>query len=216
MPDSLSLLISLIFVIFAYLLGSLPNGYLLGRYLEGIDIREHGSGSTGATNVFRTLGKKAGIAVLIADLLKGVVAVGAVKGFFAFTAQSFLPLNWEPWLVTLAAIAVVVGHSKSIWLNFTGGKSVATSLGVLLVMSPIVALGTVAAFALVFGVWRIVSLGSICGAIAVNLLMVALHQPPPYIVFAAITGVYVIWRHQSNIQRLFAGTEPKLGEKLSQ
>ncbi|MGB3692760.1 MAG: glycerol-3-phosphate 1-O-acyltransferase PlsY [Spirulinaceae cyanobacterium] len=216
MVSSLSLLISLIFVIFAYLLGSLPNGYLLGRYLQGIDIREYGSGSTGATNVFRTLGKTAGIIVLMADLLKGVIAVGAVKGFFAFVAQSFLPLSWEPWFVTLAAIAAVIGHSKSIWLNFTGGKSVATSLGVLLVMSPFVALGTIVVFALVFAIWRIVSLGSICGAIAVNLLMLALNQPLPYIIFATIAGIYIIWRHQSNIQRLFAGTEPKLGENLSQ
>ncbi len=215
MPDSLSLLVSLVFAVFAYLLGSLPNGYWLGKYLQGIDIREHGSGSTGATNVFRTLGKKAGITVLIADLLKGVVAVGAVKVFFALVEQSLILLHWEPWFVTLAAFAAVLGHSKSIWLNFTGGKSVATRLGVLLVMSPLVALGTIAAFALVFAIWRIVSLSSICGAIAVNLLMLALGQPLPYMIFAVIAGIYVIWRHQSNIQRLLAGKEPKLGEKLS-
>ena len=215
MPNSLSLLVGLVFAVFAYLLGSLPNGYWLGKYLQGIDIREHGSGSTGATNVFRTLGKKAGITVLIADLFKGVVAVGAVKVFFALVEQSLIPPHWEPWLVTLAAFAAVLGHSKSIWLNFTGGKSVATSLGVLLVMSPLVALGTIAAFALVFAIWRIVSLSSICGAIAVNLLMLALGQPLPYMIFAVIAGIYVIWRHQSNIQRLLAGKEPKLGEKLS-
>ena len=215
MPNSLSLLVGLVFAVFAYLLGSLPNGYWLGKYLQGIDIREHGSGSTGATNVFRTLGKKAGITVLIADLFKGVVAVGAVKVFFALVEQSLIPLHWEPWFVTLAAFAAVLGHSKSIWLNFTGGKSVATSLGVLLVMSPLVALGTITAFALVFAIWRIVSLSSICGAIAVNLLMLALGQPLPYMIFAVIAGIYVIWRHQSNIQRLLAGKEPKLGEKLS-
>lgn len=215
MPNSLSLLVGVVFAVFAYLLGSLPNGYWLGKYLQGIDIREHGSGSTGATNVFRTLGKKAGITVLIADLLKGVVAVGAVKVFFALLEHPLIPEYWEPWLVTLAAFAAVIGHSKSIWLNFTGGKSVATSLGVLFVMSPLVALGTIIVFASVFAIWRIVSLSSICGAIAVNLLMLVLNQPLPYIIFAAIAGTYVIWRHQSNIQRLLEGKEPKLGEKLS-
>lgn len=125
----------------AYLLGAIPSGYLAGRLLKGIDIREHGSKSTGATNVLRTLGKWPALAVLIADVLKGVVAVVVARSFCPWlstelsqTPPSVLQI-WLPWAVCLAGIAVLLGHSRSIWLNFTGGKSAATGLGVLLAMS---------------------------------------------------------------------------------
>ena len=210
----LSYLASGSLVILAYLLGSLPTGYWLGRYLQGIDIREVGSGSTGATNVLRTLGKKAAITVLGVDLLKGAIAVTLVRGAYQFVPVTILSANWLDWLVLLAGLAAVIGHSKSIFLNFTGGKSVATSLGVLLAMAPAVGLGTLGSFLLVLALSRIVSLSSLCGAIAVNLLMVVLHQPLPYCLFAAIAGIYVIIRHRSNISRLLAGTEPKIGQKI--
>jgi glycerol-3-phosphate acyltransferase PlsY len=214
----ISLLSSLLLALIAYLLGSIPTGYLAGRYLKGIDIREHGSGSTGATNVLRTLGKGAGSAVLAIDMLKGAVAVTLVNVFYGLIpdAANYISLNWQPWLVTAAALGAVLGHSKSIWLNFTGGKSVATSLGVLLVMNPIVALGTLATFGVVIAFSRIVSISSIGGAIAVNVLMISLQQPLPYLIFTGVAGIYVIVRHRSNIERLLAGTEPKLGETLPQ
>lgn len=211
---AISFLISGLLVITAYLLGSIPTGYLAGRYLQGIDIREVGSGSTGATNVLRTLGKKAGAAVLAIDLLKGALAVALVRGIYAVYPSSLLPASWQAWLVVAAGLAAIIGHSKSLFLNFTGGKSVATSLGVLLVMSPAVALGTLAAFLLVLAFSRIVSLSSIAGALAVNLLMLLWQQPLPYLLFAGLAGIYVIIRHQSNISRLLAGTEPKIGQKL--
>lgn len=213
---AISLVIGSVLTIVAYLLGSIPTGYLAGKYLQGIDIREHGSGSTGATNVLRTLGKKAGIAVLAIDLLKGAIAVFWVKIVYIFALGELVPANWQPWLITITALAAVVGHSKSIWLNFSGGKSVATSLGVLLVMNPVVALGTLAAFGVMLTIFRIVSLSSITGAIAVNLLMIILHQPIPYLIFAGLAGTYIIFRHQSNIKRLLAGTEPKIGQKLAE
>ena len=208
-------IISGLLAIAAYLLGSIPTGYLLGRYLQGIDIREHGSGSIGATNVLRTLGKKAAIAVLTLDLLKGSLAVALVSLVISIEATE-VPGSWQPWLETGAAIAAVVGHSKSIWINFTGGKSVATSLGVLLVMNPIVALGTLAVFLIVLALSRIVSLSSISGAIAVNVFMILLQQPLPYMLFAGLVGIYITWRHRSNIGRLLAGTEPQIGKKLQQ
>lgn len=202
------------FALAAYFLGSLPTGYLIAKSLKGIDIRECGSGSTGATNVLRTVGKEAAIAVLAIDILKGAIALFLVRMLYIVTGSDILPLSLQPWLITFAGILAILGHSKSIWLQFKGGKSVATSLGVLLVMNPWVALGTIAVFGLVLAVRQIVSLGSICGAIAVNVLMVALHQPLPYCLFAAIAGVYVILRHRSNIERLLAGIEPAIGRQL--
>ena len=209
------LIVSGLLVITAYLLGSIPTGYLLGRYVQGIDIREHGSGSIGATNILRTLGKKAAITVLTLDLLKGVLAVALVSVVISIQATE-IRQNWQPWLETSAAMAAVLGHSKSIWINFTGGKSVATSLGVLLVMNPIVALGTLAVFLIMLALSRIVSLSSISGAIAVNVFMIILQEPLAYMLFAALAGVYVIWRHRNNIGRLLAGTEPRIGKKLQQ
>jgi glycerol-3-phosphate acyltransferase PlsY len=118
-------------------------------------------------------------------------------------------------MVTLAGMAALLGHSKSVFLGFTGGKSVATSLGVLLAMSWIVGIGTLTVFALVLAMSRIVSLSSIAGAIAVSGFMLLTHQPLPYILFGLLGALYVILRHRSNIQRLLSGTEPQLGQIVS-
>ncbi|MEM8829256.1 MAG: glycerol-3-phosphate 1-O-acyltransferase PlsY [Cyanobacteria bacterium P01_G01_bin.19] len=209
-----NLIIGGLLILAAYLLGSIPTGYVIGRSLKGIDIREHGSGSTGATNVLRTVGKPAAIAVLAIDLLKGAIALAIVNLAYYFISAELLPVEWHSWLITAAAVSAIIGHSKSIWLNFTGGKSVATALGVLFVMNPLIALGTLASFGLILGLSRIVSLSSICGAIAVNILMIAFGQPVAYLIFAAFAGVYVILRHKTNIQRLIAGIEPKIGQAL--
>lgn len=201
-------------ILIAYLLGSIPTGYWAGRLLQDIDIREQGSGSTGATNVLRTLGKKAAIAVLTIDVLKGALSVALVSFFAHSPFSQAIPITWQPWLVLGVGIAAVIGHSKSIFLNFTGGKSVATGLGVLLVMNPAIALATLGSFVLMLTFSRMVSLSSITGAIAVNGLMLGLKQPIPYCLFAAAAGLYVIFRHKSNIERIIAGKEPKIGQKL--
>ena len=211
----LSYSISIILIFCAYLLGSIPSGYLAGRWLKDIDIREHGSKSTGATNVLRTLGKTAAITVLIADILKGAISVGLVKLLYTINTNPILPDSWQYILVVIAATAAIIGHSKSIFLNFTGGKSVATTIGVLFVMNSLVAGCTFAIFALFLSIFRIVSLGSIAGAVAVIILMIAFNQPLPYIIFAVFTGIYVIIRHKANIIRLLEGTEPKIGSKIS-
>jgi acyl phosphate:glycerol-3-phosphate acyltransferase len=199
----------------AYLLGSLPTGYLAGRLLQGIDIREHGSGSTGATNVLRTLGKLPGSVVLLIDVLKGVSAVSLVLlvmrlGIAFPDLKAFLEENRSLLVVGTAAMAIL-GHSKSVWLGWKGGKSVATGLGVLLAMNWQVALLTLGVFGISIGITRIVSISSIFGALAVAVLMFLYHQPTAYIVFTAIGGAYVIWLHRTNIQRLLTGNEPQLG-----
>jgi glycerol-3-phosphate acyltransferase PlsY len=205
----------------AYLLGSLPTGYTAAKLLKGIDIREVGSGSTGATNVLRTLGKVPALAVLLIDVLKGAAAIALVRWVYTLEFTSTLvapPIldNWLPWMVTGAGLAAVLGHSKSIWLGFTGGKSVATSLGILLALYWPVGLATLGVFGIVIAISRIVSLSSIAGAIACPVLMIVAGQPLAYCLFAAAGGLYVIVRHRSNIERLLAGTEPRIGAKLQQ
>ncbi|MDZ8109978.1 MAG: glycerol-3-phosphate 1-O-acyltransferase PlsY [Nostoc sp. DedQUE12a] len=208
-------------VLVAYLLGSFPTGYIAVKQLKGIDIREVGSGSTGATNVLRTLGKGPGAFVLMLDSLKGVLAIALVYWLFNFaTNQNIIPPTvdvklWQPWISTLVGLAAILGHSKSIFLGFTGGKSVATSLGILLAMNWQVGLATAGVFAIVVAISRIVSLSSIAGAIAVPIFMLLLHQPLPYILFGIAGGLYVIFRHRTNIERLIAGTEPKIGQNLT-
>ena len=206
-------------LLLAYILGSIPTGYIAARLIKGIDIREHGSGSTGATNVLRTLGKGSGLLVLLIDMLKGILAIALVHWLFAAASHNIMPLAvnhpiWFGWMVALAGLAAILGHSKSIWLGFTGGKSVATSLGVLLAMSWQVGLSTLLVFGLMLALSRIVSLSSIAGAVAVSIFMLVLHQPLPYQLFALAGGLYVILRHRSNIQRLLTRTEPRLGQKI--
>ncbi|MFN7522861.1 MAG: glycerol-3-phosphate acyltransferase, partial [Aphanizomenon sp.] len=122
--------------------------------------------------------------------------------------------TWQPYLVTLAGLAALLGHSKSIFLGFTGGKSVATGVGILLAINWQVGLSTLGVFAVVIAISRIVSLSSIAGAVAVPIFMVIFHQPLAYIILGIAGGLYVIIRHSSNIKRLIAGTEPKIGQKV--
>ncbi len=203
----------------AYLLGSTPTGYLAGRLLKGIDIREHGSKSTGATNVLRTLGKWPGLVVLLVDLLKGVGTIVFARWFYSwlYTLPSVTPptgldlQTWTPWAVCLAGLAVLLGHSRSIWLNFTGGKSAATGLGVLLAMSWPVGLGAALVFGAALAIFRMVSLGSMLAALTAIALICGLEQPAPYRLLVIAGGIYVIVLHRANIRRLLAGTEPRLG-----
>ena len=212
----------------AYLLGSTPSGYLAGKLLKGIDIREHGSKSTGAMNVLRTLGKWPALVVLLVDVLKGAAAIVFARWFYPWLAtwpsvappaaldlQTFVP-TFVPWAVCLAGLAVLLGHSLSIWLNFTGGKSAATGLGLLLAMSWPVGLGAAAVFGIVFAVFRMVSLASMLAALTAIALVCGLEQPLPYRILVIAGGLYVIVRHRANIQRLLAGTEPRLGQSAQE
>jgi glycerol-3-phosphate acyltransferase PlsY len=204
----------------AYFLGSTPTGYLAGKLLRGIDIREHGSKSTGATNVLRTLGKWPAFVVLLVDVLKGVAAIVFARWFYPWiitwpsvTPPAVFDLQiWLPWAVCLAGLAALLGHGRSIWLNFTGGKSAATGLGVLLAMSWPIGLGAAAVFGGVVAISRLVSLGSILAALTAIGLVCVLEQPWPYRLLVFAGGIYVIVRHRANIQRLLAGTEHRVGQ----
>jgi glycerol-3-phosphate acyltransferase PlsY len=199
----------------AYLLGSIPTGYLAGRLFKGIDIREHGSRSTGATNALRILGKGPALLVLVVDVLKGAAAVALVRwlatGFAGSSAVD--PEAWMPWAVCAAGLAALLGHGRSIWLGFSGGKSAATGLGVLLAMSWPVGLGAAAVFVAVLAAVRIVSLGSMLAALTAMALVFGLPEPLPYRLLVVAGGIYVIARHRANVRRLLAGTEPRLGQR---
>lgn len=212
----MAVLAIVLLIVAAYLLGSIPTGYLVAKAVKGIDIRQHGSGGTGATNVLRTVGKGAAIAVLLIDLLKGLLAVLLVALVWPqVAALTALDALWQPWVAVGAGLMALVGHSKSVWINFTGGKSVASGLGVLIGLAWPVALGAAIAFGLSLALSRIVSLSSIVAAIAASILMVVTGQPLPYAVLGALGAFYVILRHRSNIDRLLAGTEPRLGQQSS-
>lgn len=210
---SLAVLVAI--ALLGYLLGSFPTGYLAGRWLKGIDIREVGSGSTGATNVLRTLGKPAGATVLIIDALKGAIAVGVARWLGDQDWANLSEIeSIADWWVVAAALAAVIGHSRPVWLGWRGGKSVATSLGVLLAMAWPVGLGAFGVFGLCLALWRIVSVGSMVAALAVPVLMGVTGQPIAYGVFGLATAAYVIWRHRANLDRLWQGKEPQIGQTL--
>lgn len=201
----------------AYLLGATPTGYLAGRWLKGIDLREQGSGSTGATNVLRNLGPAAFVVVLLADVAKGAAAILFALWFYPWlqTLPALTPPagseSLTPWAVCLAGLAALVGHSRSIWLGFKGGKSVAAGLGLLLALAWPVGLGGLAVFGVAVAISRMMSLGSILAAATAIVLICVLDQPLAYRLLVIAGGVYVIVRHRANIGRLMAGTEPRVG-----
>ena len=218
-----------------YLLGSIPTGWLAGHWLAGLDIRSQGSGSTGATNVLRVLGKGPALAVFLVDVLKGTAAVllarylletglgGAAGTLDSGLAIPGLAIPWlaDPglvdWAVVAAGLAALAGHIWPIWLGGKGGKAVATGLGMLLGLAWPVGLASFGVFLAVLSLSRVVSLSSVVAALALPLLMAAWSAPtglrPAYMALAVLTTLLVVWRHRANLQRLWAGTEPRLGQK---
>jgi len=191
--------IGIVIVASAYLLGSIPSGYILGNW-AGVDVRKAGSGNVGATNVARVAGKLHGVLTLVAD---------AAKGFIPVIMASRLDLSST--VVTCAAVAAFVGHLYPLFLRFQGGKGVATALGALLAMAPLAALVLIGVFALVALSSRIVSLSSMVAAAAAPITLWFFSYSPISIAMSAFLAAMIILRHRDNIRRLLAGTEPRFG-----
>ena len=196
------LLSSLLLLAIGYLLGSMPNGYLAGRWLKGIDLRQCGSGSTGATNVLRNVGKGPALVVFLLDVGKGALAVLLAKSF-----------GMNDWVQVLAGLAALAGHIWPVWLGWKGGKAVATGLGMFLGLAWPVGLACFGLFMAVISLSRIVSLSSVVAAIGLPVLMVLAGASGASISVSVVASVMVLWRHRSNIERLIAGTEPRIGAK---
>lgn len=185
-------------VVIAYLLGGIPFGYLFVRFALGKDIRTLGSGNIGATNVHRNAGGKAGVIVLLLDIAKGFVAV--------WIAALLNPNN--PLALALAAIAVIIGHAFPVFLRFKGGKAVACFIGAFLYIAPLPLLAVLLIFVLVVAVTKYISLGSIIAALLFPFAVwLILHPPSPILWAALVSGVFIVYRHKANIQRLAGGTE---------
>ena len=183
----------------SYLIGAIPTGMVLTRLAGGEDLRKVGSGNIGATNVYRTAGRKLGIITLIGDCLKGVIPLLiAIQVFHLPQAE-----------LALVGLAAFIGHCFPVYLGFKGGKGVATALGVFLVLSPQSILGAFALFALILWRWRYISLASISAAAAIPFLVLLLERTLPLFLATLVIAAIVIWRHKANIDRLLAGTENK-------
>ncbi len=193
-----------IYLVLSYLMGSLPTGFIAGKWLKGIDLREVGSGSTGATNVLRHVGKRAALIVFILDVLKGVISILLAKSLL-------LSPSWQ----VMSGIAALSGHIWPVWLKWKGGKAVATGLGVFLGISWQVGLASLGIFLSVLSASKIVSLSSISAAISLPILMLLSFKTSSfsiaYLLISFTAMLLVLWRHKSNIQRLRSGKEPKIG-----
>ena len=199
----------------AYLLGSFPTGYLIGR-MAGIDIRQHGSGSTGATNVWRNVGKFAGISVFVIDFAKGAIAVYLMMqanwlqksfGLMAANTDSNIGIANLSLFVIGAGMLALIGHSRPVWLGFKGGKSVATGVGILFMLNWLVAIASFSVWLAIMAIWRTVSISSIAAAAIAPVLMWTLQTNISYSIFVTVGCTFIIWLHRSNIERIINGTE---------
>lgn len=191
----------------AYLLGSIPTAYLMGRFIRGVDIRRHGSGNVGATNVIRVLGTGPGLVTLGVDFLKGCLAVVLIAPLFSSGGEVIHALR------IAAAVAAITGHNWMLFLRFKGGKGIATTAGAFAALAP-------AATGVAFGIWaitvvitRFVSLGSIVAMVALPIFMWGFGEPAGSVIFSLLIAALGIFKHRSNIRRLVAGRENRIGRR---
>lgn len=194
--------IIIISLLMGYLIGSIPWGYLLARLWKGIDIRQHGSGNIGATNIWRTLGPGPGIIVLLLDMAKGVAAVLLAKHFLGGA-------NIE----LVAAIGALLGHGYPAFLKFKGGKIIATGAGTIFALSPISGLIGLVLFIGSVVITRYVSVGSMMAAVSVPVSFYLLGMEMPYLLFGGVVASFALYKHRANIKRIISGTEFRFGEK---
>jgi glycerol-3-phosphate acyltransferase PlsY len=194
-------MLAILFVMAAYVSGSLPVGVWIGNWV-GVDVRRAGSGNIGATNVARTAGRRAGLLTLLGDVAKGVVP----------TLLARLMLT-DPWAIALTGLAAVFGHLFSVFLRFSGGKGVATALGVFVVLTPAAAALSVLLFAVTAFLTGYISLASILGAVALPPVAIVCGYPAPSSVVATVIAISIIVRHRDNLSRLRSGVEPRLANR---
>lgn len=201
----------------SYIIGSLPTAYILGKVLKGIDIRKHGSGNVGATNALRVLGTGPGLVVLLIDLFKGFVPTVFIADYLIAGKSILAPDT----LRLLLGASSICGHNWTIFLDFNGGKGVATTLGMLLGLSlRVKGIGLI--FCLVLAIWlmiflisRMVSAASIISGLSLPVFMLIFKQQSVLVVFSLLLAVFLILRHKSNLKRILSGTEPRLSFKKS-
>jgi len=204
-------MITILLMVLSYILGSVPNALWIGKVFKGIDVREHGSKNTGSTNAARVLGVKLGILTLILDISKGLVptliAILLKVDFFENLTKI------ENLDYVLVGICAILGHVFSIFMNFKGGKAVATTLGVFLVLVPKAILFAAIVFFVVFAIFRYVSLSSIFAAVSLPIFTYFLYQQIIYVILGILIAILIIVKHKSNIERLKNGTESKFSLK---
>jgi glycerol-3-phosphate acyltransferase PlsY len=193
-------------IVASYFAGSIPFGLIIAKFVKGIDLRKHGSGNIGATNVGRVLGKKWGLICLFLDALKGLLPVWLFPTWICGTDGD---------MAVVAGVATIVGHMFPCWLGFRGGKGVATSLGVTGMLSPWGLLVAAMAFFSAFAIFRIVSLSSIIAAITFGLFFLTPYSPhsTSMAIFSAAVPLLIVLQHRSNVKRLLRGEEPRFGTK---
>ena len=201
-------MITVLLILIAYVLGSIPNALWVGKTFKNIDVREHGSKNTGSTNAARVLGPKLGVFTLILDILKGALPtyLGIVLGANLLTRIT----GTDKLDIIVIGMAAILGHTFSLFLKFKGGKAVATTLGVFLVLVPYAILILLVVFFVIFGLTKYVSLASIVSAVALPITVYLTTRHIPLTILGIIIGLLVIIRHKENIKRLINGTESKL------
>jgi acyl phosphate:glycerol-3-phosphate acyltransferase len=191
-----------------YILGSFPTAYIAGKLIKGVDVRELGSGNVGATNVVRTVGLIPGIAVFVLDLLKGLVASTVLPLYLNGLLSPGEPVNGLVFI--FAGAAAIGGHIFPVFLRFKGGKGVATTAGVMAGLAPMILAICLVIWAVVFSIWKYVSLASIAAAIALPILAVFFGKGIDIVVFSAVVSMLGVFSHRSNIKRLIQGTETRI------